>query len=398
MSTPVPIPPLPGPEEADAETLGMIADAVAAYAVPDAARTRRVRDSAEGFDAKVWRDMAEQGWLGVLVPEGQGGLALGLEAAAAIARRLGYAAFPEPYVPVAVLAARVLARAPESALRDDLLARLVAGDLLPGVAWQGVRGGIDVTGTHVRAVPAGDGVHLGGESRFIPVPGADGFIVSASADGGLGLYWAEAGQEGVDVAAERAADGTRSLRVTFSDALVPAENCLAAPGEGAAILRAALAEATVAASAEMTGLIERALDITLDYLRTREQFNRPIGSFQALQHRAVDLWIQKELARTTLDATVRALAGGAGNLDGWETAASSLKARAAIAGRLVAGQSVQLHGAIGFTDEYELGVYVNRALVLAAWLGNAAEHQRRFGARAPIGGALPGQVKGEGRS
>jgi alkylation response protein AidB-like acyl-CoA dehydrogenase len=136
-----------------------------------------------------------------------------------------------------------------------------------------------------------------------------------------------------------------------------------------------------AVAAQLTGLTERALELTLDHLRTRQQFDRPIGSFQALQHRAVDLWIQKELARTTLEASLKTFADPAAGLAARETAASSAKARASAAARLVAGQAVQLHGAIGFTDEHELGLHVNRALTLSAWLGNAAEHRRRFADR-----------------
>jgi alkylation response protein AidB-like acyl-CoA dehydrogenase len=154
-----------------------------------------------------------------------------------------------------------------------------------------------------------------------------------------------------------------------------------------ALLRDALDLALVASAAELVGLMDHALDTTLDYLRTRQQFGKPIGSFQALQHRAVDIWIQRQLARAAVDAAVAVLDSPAADARARTQAASSAKARAAHAALLLCNQSVQLHGAIGFTDEYELGIYLNRALSLSAWLGNAAEHRRRWGALADAAGA-----------
>ena len=130
--------------------------------------------------------------------------------------------------------------------------------------------------------------------------------------------------------------------------------------------------------------MERCLDMTLEYLRTRKQFGRAIGSFQALQHRAVDLWVQKELARAAVASAARTLDDASASPLARSAAASGAKARATHAALLMSTQAVQLHGAIGFTDEYDLGLYLNRALVLSAWLGNAAEHRRRYGELAAI--------------
>ncbi len=155
---------------------------------------------------------------------------------------------------------------------------------------------------------------------------------------------------------------------------------MAGSGCSEAALGYALDAAILCCAAELTGIMERVLELTFEYLRTRKQFGKPIGSFQALQHRAVDIWIQKELSKA-------ALAAALGHFDAVDAtprqrslAASSAKSRAADAALTVCKQAVQLHGAIGFTDEYDLSLYFNRVLVLAAWLGNGATHRRRHDA------------------
>ena len=181
-----------------------------------------------------------------------------------------------------------------------------------------------------------------------------------------------------------AADGSAQARLHFSALRLPASHCLAGAPRAGQLLRGMLDRGTVAASAELVGLMDRALEMTLDYLRTRRQFGKPIGSFQALQHRAVDIWIQRQLARAAVDAAVRTLDSPTSTAAARQLAASSAKSRASHAALMLCTQAVQLHGAIGFTDEYDLGLYLNRALNLSAWLGNAAEHRRRYGALAQL--------------
>ncbi len=132
----------------------------------------------------------------------------------------------------------------------------------------------------------------------------------------------------------------------------------------------------------MLGAMRASLDITLDYLRQRKQFGKAIGSFQALQHRAVDLYVQIELARSAIDRAVRALSSPVEAREK-ALAASACKARVSDAALLVAKESIQMHGAIGYTDEHDIGLFVRRALKLSAWLGNAAQHRKRFAALSP---------------
>jgi len=158
---------------------------------------------------------------------------------------------------------------------------------------------------------------------------------------------------------------------------VPREHAAVNPAAPPAALAGALDDATVVIGAELIGVMGRALEMSLDYMRTRVQFGKPIGSFQALQHRAVDLYLQRELASAVLDEALRVLGDGADPLTRarW---ASRVKARCSDAASRITRESIQIHGAIGFTDELDAGLYLKRALVLSAWAGSAAYHRRRY--------------------
>ena len=360
------------------ETLDMLADAAAAFARPDAARVRKLRNTPPGFDRTTWGAMAAQGWLAILVPEELDGMGLGMGAATVIAERLGYALHTEPYVAAGVMATRCLARCGGDAARV-LLSGMLTGELLAVLAWQAKGGRLDEDQSTVSATAAAGGVVLNGESHFVPAAGADAFIVATQSTKGAGLYRVAPDAPGLSITPQALADGTAMATLRFSRVRLPAAACLASGIAAENGLDAAIDSALVATSAELVGVMERCLEMTLEYLRTRKQFGRAIGSFQALQHRAVDLWMQKELARAAVAGAARVLDDPASTPRARMLATSGAKARAAQAALLMVTQAVQLHGAIGTTDEYDLGLYLNRALVLSAWMGNAAEHRRRYG-------------------
>ena len=343
------------------DALDLLADVAGSFAAPDPDRVRALRDAGGAVDREMWRRLAENGWLEIMVPPEQGGAGLGIDAVAIVSRRLGYACFPEPFVGAGVLAPLVLA----SAESDESLPAVLTGELLVAVGWQ-----FDVVAEETL-----DGHILSGSSRFISSAGADAFVIAARGTAGTGLYWVPGDAKGLDSGSERCADGTlsASLGLTHVNATE-----LVAPPAGGEALDAALDSARVAVAAELVGIGERVLELTLEYLRERKQFGRPIGSFQALQHRAVDAWMQLQLARAALDSAIAVHVDPDSTPRGRAAAASSAKARASAAVPEICGTSLQLHGAIGFTEEYDLGLYINRALTLAPWLGNAAEHRRRY--------------------
>ena len=362
-----------------AEHRRMLAESVTAFARgADLARVRGLRGDPAEHDRAVWKSMAELGWLGILVPERYGGLGLGLAEMAIVAQGLARALAPEPLAACAVLATGVLVRGENDALKERELPRLVAGEALAALAWQEEPGGLDPESVRSRATPFEGGFKLSGVKRFVAAAAqADAFLVSVRAHEGLALYWMPRDTAGTALALEPLADGRSSGTLTLADALVPRAN-LVAQGEAARVaLDHALDHARAIAAAELCGVMGRALEMTLDYLRTRVQFGKPIGSFQALQHRAVDMHLHKEIAAAVLEEALVQL-----DLDpapGARAAiASRVKARCADAAAKITRETIQMHGAIGFTDEFDAGLYLKRALTLSAWLGNATAHRRRY--------------------
>jgi len=293
---------------------------------------------------------------------------------------------PEPLVSCAVLAARTLIHCENEALSSELLPRIVEGDLITALAWQEQAGDLGSRAPATKAALAGGKVTLNGAKRFVAgAAGADGFIVSAQGGSGMMLVWVPADTAGLKLGLEPLADGRFSGRLDLSGVQLPERHVLA-PGEIAqSALDRAVDEATVMASAELLGVMSRALEMTLDYLRTRVQFRRTIGSFQALQHRSVDLFIQEQLSSAALNDALNALDDHPAET-ATAAAVSRAKARCSDAAALVTRQAIQMHGAIGFTEDSDVGLYVKRTMTLSAWLGNSAYHRRRFARLAPDDG------------
>ena len=358
----------------------MLRDSVADFAKrgTDIRRVRRLRDTQPGFERAVWQQMAEFGWLGILVPEQYGGLGLGCAEMAIVATGTAGALTPEPLTAAAVLAGGAIARSDNETLKRELLESLVAGALIPALAWQERAGVLAAAAVAVRAEPFEAAIKLNGSKNFVAgAAGADGFVVSAQAPEGLALYWVPASAGGVALDLQPLADGRTTGMLRLNDVVVPKSHLLASPVCAAAALQAALDTTLVMASAEMSGVMGRALDMSIEYMKTRVQFGKPIGSFQALAHRAVDLHIQRELSSAVLDDAVALFDAGASGARR-SAMASRVKARCSEAGLRITREAIQIHGAIGFTDVYDAGLYLKRAMTLSAWLGNAAQHRRRY--------------------
>ena len=344
-------------------------------------RLRALRGASPGFERAVWQEIAQAGWLAILVPEAQGGLGLGLREVAAIAEEVGRALLPEPFVGAGVQSVAALCRVPPSELREALLEGVASGRIVAGLAWQGELGELEAGKSAAQATVQGDRVLIDGERPFVvPGAGADGWIVYASEAGIPALFWVPAGLPGIELAEERRIDGTALATIGFAGVAIPPANRLAAGDVARAAVDYANDAARIAQGAELLGIARRTLEITVDYLKTRVQFGKPIGSFQALQHRAVDASMQAELAAACIADALEALERGQLPI---AAAASRTKARCADAAVSITRLAIQLHGAIGYTDEHDIGLYFKRALNLASWLGGAAAHRRRFFALRP---------------
>ena len=338
---------------ADPEGLRLIRDSAAAIAPrADLRRLRALRWTDLGYDPAVLRQMGEMGWIGLRVPEADGGAGLGMAELCVVAEEIGAALAPEP----------LLACAASAMLHPD--PDVLAGEAVVPLAWQERT---DAIGAPPEATFAGGKV--AGRKLFVPAAGASAFLVTTAA----GLVRVERDAPGVTVDMARLQDGGHTATLTLDGA--PATPV---PGDPADVLE----DATLATAAMLLGVMEQAFALTLDFLRTRQQFGKPIGSFQALQHKAADLKLQVELTRASVEAAAATLDTGA-VLAVRQAAVSRAKARAATAAMLVTRQAVQLHGGVGYTDEYDVGLYLRRAMVLANQYGSAAAHRARFARLTP---------------
>ena len=352
----------------------MLADAARQFAAGrcTSARLRACRGRTPDFDTDVWREMAELGWLSVLVPEADGGLGNGLSEMGQLVYEWGAAGGPEPLIGTGVLAVSMLADA-DGPARKALLAATVEGRTLPAVVWldEGASCG-----------KRSDGWRVSGRARFVtPADASDLLLVFPPGHGSPVLH-VPMGAIGLSARREQRADGTGSLRLDLNEVAVADAGLLARAGEADPLGERARDRALVMAAVAMSGTMRAINAMTQEYLRTRVQFGKPIGSFQALQHKAVDMHIAEQLARDVAqNACMRVDAGC--SPDERACIASRAKARSGESLDRIARMAVQLHGAIGFTDEYDLSLHLNRALTMSAWLGNADEHVRRYARHAP---------------
>jgi alkylation response protein AidB-like acyl-CoA dehydrogenase len=344
------------------------------------------RGRAPGYDRARWRQMAALGWTGLCLPEAYGGSGCGLAQAALLLEQCGRALAPEPLVGGALLPAWALLHGDNEALRARWLPALARGEQTLALAWQEREHDQALRPQGLRATPRGDGFVLDGAKRFVAaVEGAGAFVVSALAPQGPVLLLIEAAQPGLTLTTLPRVDGGFWGELQFKGVEAGAAQLVADAPQADAVLQRALDLARIAAAAELLGVMGRALDSSVQYIAVREQFGRPVGSFQALQHRAANLLIQAELTRAVV-AQSAALADAQGaDAARLAAAASQAKARASAAALEVTKGCIQLHGGIGYTDECAIGLYLKKAMVGAAWLGAAAWHRRRYNDLAPAG-------------
>lgn len=359
------------------ETLRMLRDSVSAFTKGDSARVRAARGLVHGYDQNVWRQIGEQGWIAALVSEDHGGLGLGCAAASVIAGGLGRAAFPEPYVSAAVFPATVLSHCHASPLAIEMLSAVASGAAVAAVAWQSETGNFDPCETPLTAKREGGDVLISGTAHFMMAAGVDAIIAVVRQDDALAMYSVPAAS-GLVVEQRQRADWGYETSITFASFRIDSGNLLAHGDVAVAAMGVAIDTALVATAAELTGATEKMVEMTLEYLRTRSQFGKKIGSFQALRHRVVDLWMHTELSKAAVASATEALVGGHLPLHERSAICSGAKARASDTALLVGKQAIQMHGAIGVTDEYDLSLYFNRALVLSAYLGNGSMNRSRY--------------------
>jgi alkylation response protein AidB-like acyl-CoA dehydrogenase len=345
-----------------------------------ALRALRDRHDARGFDDALWREMAELGWPAAVLPEAHGGLGIGWAGAGALFEQVGRTLAATPLLSTVVLGAGLVEGLGSPAQQADWLPRVAAGQALFALA-------LDETPRHdpgcvgTRAQPSGGGWQLSGEKWFV-LDGhvAERLFVVARA-GGPGdapaVFVVDPAAPGVTVERTWMVDSRNAARVRFDAVALGPEALLGAPGQAQPVLEAVLDRARICLAAEALGVIGEAFDRTVAYLKERVQFGVPIGSFQALQHRAARLFVDIELLRSTVAAALEALDQGA---PASRELASLAKARAAELSERALNEAVQLHGGIGVTDELDIGLLLKRGRVIQQTFGDAAFHRRRYAA------------------
>jgi alkylation response protein AidB-like acyl-CoA dehydrogenase len=348
------------------------------------ARLRALRDAddPDRFSRALWKQMAELGWVGIPFPESLGGAGMGLAELAVVLEELGRNLAPEPFLSTVLLAGGVLQLAGSESQQKRWLEPAVQGDAFLALAQQERASRFDLHRVATRAESAGGGFRLSGEKvAVLDGAAADALIVVARSAGaeddrrGISLFLVPASAPGLVVERLSRVDSRGAALVRLDGCQVGADALVGVQGEGLPVLEAAVDRATVGLCAEMFGSMSQAFDRTLDYLKHRIQFGVPIGSFQALKHRAAELFIQIELCRSAVMAAARAVDAGSSEA---AVLVSLAKARCSDAGILVANEAIQMHGGIGMTDEHEIGFYLKRARVAELTLGDGAWHRARW--------------------
>ncbi|MCZ7563257.1 MAG: acyl-CoA dehydrogenase [Burkholderiales bacterium] len=348
-------------------------------------KRRAIVRSAEGFSREVWTQLAEMGLLGLTLPEAHGGFG-GTSVDTLVAlQALGRGLEVEPYLASAVLGAGLVARAGTPAQQARLLPATARGELLLTLAHGEAGARYDLAQVATRARRAGDGFVLDGRKAVVPWGAqADVLIVSARTAGaerdasGIGLFLVERAARGASVRGYRTIDGQRAAEVALDGVMVGADAVLGPPDAALPVIERVADVGAAALCAEAVGAMEALQAHTLDYLKTRQQFGQPIGRFQVLQHRAVDMFIHLEQSRSmALLAAVKADVQDA--LERARTV-SAAKAYLGRSGRLVAQAAIQLHGGMGVTDELPASHYAKRLTMIDFQLGDADHHAARFAA------------------
>jgi acyl-CoA dehydrogenase len=347
-------------------------------------RVRELRDARDpiGFSRACWKQMAELGWVGIPFAESYGGAGMGFADLAVVLEALGRTLAPEPFLSTVLLGGQSIALGGNDAQKQAWLPGICAGEKILALAQQEPKSRYDLCRVATTARADGDGFRLDGEKiQVLDAANADALVVVARTSGaerdrdGITLLLVPKGAAGLSIAPQTRIDHRNAARVSLAGVRVGRDAVVGAVGQGAALLEAVVDRATVGLAAEMLGSTEQVFADTVQYLKTRQQFGVPIGSFQALKHRAAKVYMEVELARSAVMAATRAIDAGDAETP---KLVSLAKARCSDAFVLAANEAVQMFGGVGMTDEYDVGFYLKRSRVAEMTFGDAAWHRERW--------------------
>ena len=346
---------------------------------------RRLRDEQDpvGFSRSLWKEMGELGWAGIVLPEELGGAGLGYAELGVVLEECGRTLAATPLISTSLLGGNAVLLGGNDMQKKEILPAVAKSERILALALQ--------EGAHhapyaiaTRAEATSSGYRITGKKTFV-LDGhvADSLVVVARVSGnsgerdGLSLFLVPKSARGLEVVRTIMVDGRNAANLTLSGVEVDRSALLGAAGRGADLLDAVLDRATIGLAAEMIGTLTEAFERAIKYLKERKQFGVPIGSFQALKHRAANMFVEVELSRSIVLDALRAIDE---NRPDVSQLASIAKARVSDAIHLIGNEAVQMFGGIGVTDEEEIGLFLKRARVAELTLGDAAYHRARFAA------------------
>lgn len=333
-----------------------------------------------GFSTDNWQQFAELGWLSIPFAEEQGGFGGGPIDTMVIMQEFGRGLVAEPYLPTVVLFGGLLQAGASAELQEQHIPQLIAGELQGAFAYLERQSRYEICDIATQARQDGDQWLLNGQKTVVLNGGAaQKLIVAARTSGnqadqaGITLFLVDAAAAGIDRTLYRMTDGQEAANISFKD--VQAEAVIGAEGAGYALMKDVIDDARLAICANALGAMETLNAMTLEYCKTREQFGVAIGTFQALQHRMVDMFGACENTKSLL---LRAVCAAKAEDEDAQRSLLALKVMVGRAGRLIGGEAIQMHGGMGMTDELSVGFFVKRLMIINTLFGDADYHQQLF--------------------
>lgn len=342
-------------------------------------RRREVQRRQSGFDQDIWSALADMGVQGLTMPEQYGGFGEDALSQLLVYKELGRGLVSGPFIPSAVMAAALLKRCAGDEIKQAWLSGVACGERIVVPAYQELRGRYQLDQVQTRALVGGTGIKISGAKQLVWSGGvAHAFIVSARIAGSeqLGLFLVESDLAGVHVVDYPTMNGEGAADISFESVRLSLSSMICSGPGVLESLQHAIDQGIAPLCAHAAGAMERLIEITIEYLRNRTQFKKPLASFQALQHRIADMLVQKELALSM--AYVAADAVSVDEPEKAQRMLSAAKIMCASAGRFIGQQAVQLHGGMGMTDELEVGDYFKHLTMVDVLLGDSEFHMTRY--------------------
>ena len=341
---------------------------------------REIRDNEnpECFDREIWQEMAAQGWSGILVPEEYGGSNFGLAGIGVVLEELGRTLTPSPLFATSVVCATILNKAGNDSQKKEFLTKIASGEVTMAFALEeGPRH--KPFSINLEAKKEGKNFILNGKKNFVIDGGFADYIIvvarTSEKEDHLSLFILAKDVKGLNIVPTTMVDHKNAANIEFKEVIISEANLLGAQNDAKEIIEETLDISRAALSAEMLGGALEAFDITLNYLKEREQFGEKIGSFQALQHRAALMFTDLELCKSCVIEALTAYDEGSNDL---QRIVSLAKSKIGETFFNVSNEGVQMHGGVGVTDEYDIGLYMKRARVAEQTFGNSEYHRNRY--------------------